>query len=268
MTAVQIGTQGWSYEAWNGPFYPGGTRPADQLRVYARAFPTVEVDATFYAVPSPETVHGWAARTPPGFTFALKLPQQITHERRLRDCGELASAFFERARELGGKLGAVLMQLGPDFGPSELPRLVEFLPLVPADVRLAVEFRQPRWINEGVLALLKEHRTALALTDGRWIPRKTMLALAEQPTADFAYLRWMGANRAIADYSRIQKDRTAELEIWAAAILRLMQRVTEVRGYFNNHYAGHSPQSARQLQRLLGQEPVEPHQLGEQTTLF
>lgn len=266
--SVRIGTQGWNYDAWHGPFYPPGTRPADQLRVYARAFATVEVDATFYAIPSVETVRGWAARTPPAFDFALKLPQEITHERRLRGCTELAARFFDRARELGPKLGAVLMQLGPDFGPSELPGLIEFLPVVPREVRLAVEFRQRAWINDGVLALLREHGAALALTDGRWIPRKTMLALAERPTAAFAYLRWMGANRAIVDYSRIQKDRTRELEAWATAILGLLQKVTAVRGYFNNHYAGHSPQSARELQRLLGQTPVEPHQIGEQTTLF
>lgn len=160
------------------------------------------------------------------------------------------------------------MQLGPDFGPSELPGLVEFLPCVPSDIALAVEFRHKGWINEGVLAVLREHRAALALTDGAWIPRRTMLGLAAQPTAGFAYVRLMGADRSIADYSRIQKDRTRELEQWATAMLAMAQRVTAVHVYVNNHFAGHSPQSARELQRLLGQTPVEPHQLGEQTTLF
>ena len=265
---VRIGTQGWNYDAWVGPFYPAGTRPPDYLSVYARGFHTVEVDSTFYAIPSNRTVRGWAERTPPGFSFAVKLPQEITHERRLRDCHDLTAKFFDAMRELGPKLGPVLMQLGPDFGPSELPGLVEFLPLVPPDIRLAVEFRQRGWINEGVVALLRAHRAALALTDGRWIPRKTMLALADQPTATFAYLRWMGPDRAIADYSRIQKDRTRELETWAAKLLTLVQKVTEVHGFVNNHFAGHSPASARQLQRLLGQTPVEPDQLGEQMTLL
>jgi uncharacterized protein YecE (DUF72 family) len=265
---VRIGTQGWNYDAWVGPFYPAGTRAPDYLTVYSRAFDTVEVDATFYAIPTPKTVRGWAERTPPGFSFAVKLPQAITHERRLRDCHDLAERFFDTVRELGAKLGPVLMQLGPDFGPSELPGLVEFLPRVPPDIRLAVEFRQRGWINEGVVALLREHRAALALSDARWIPRKTMLALAERPTATFAYLRWMGADRAIADYSRIQKDRTRELEAWAATMLALVQKVSEVHGYVNNHFAGHSPASARQLQRLLGQKPVEPDQLGEQMLLL
>jgi len=265
---IRIGTQGWNYDAWVGPFYPAATRATDYLAVYARAFDTVEVDSTFYAVPAVKTVRGWAARTPPGFTFALKLPQEITHERRLKGCDDLAAAFFDVARELGPKLGPVLMQLGPDFRPAELPGLAAFLPRVPRDIRLAVEFRHRGWINEGVLALLRAHGVALALTDGRWIPRKSMLALADQPTAAFAYLRWMGADRAIVDYSRVQKDRTHELETWSAKLVALAQKVTEVHGYVNNHFAGHSPASARQLQRLLGQTPVEPEQLGEQMLLL
>ena len=266
--AIHVGTQGWSYDAWRGPFYPEGTRSADELRVYGRAFDTVEVDSTFYATPAAETVRGWASRAPPRFSFALKLPQEITHVRRLRGCADLAAEFFDRIRELGPKLGPVLMQLGPDLGPSELPGLVEFLPRVPRDVRLAVEFRHKGWLNDGVLALLAEHGAALALTDGPWLPRRAMLALAERPTAAFGYVRLMGSDRSIADYSRIQRDRSRELAQWAAAMLAMAAKVTAVHAYVNNHFAGHSPQSARELQRLVGQTPVEPHQLGEQTTLF
>lgn len=267
-STVHIGTQGWNYDAWVGPFYPPSTRPGDFLTVYARAFDTVEVDSTFYAIPNEKVVLGWADRTPGHFTFALKLPQEITHERRLRDAGELTAEFFDRARLLGAKLGPVLVQLGPDFGPNELPALAAFLPTLPRDVRVAVEFRQRGWIHEGVLALLAEHHVALALSDARWIPRRAMLALAEQPTADFAYLRWMGPNREIVDYSRLQADRTRELEAWAHAILALIQKVSAVYGYANNHYAGHSPATARQMQQLLGQRPVDPSELGEQMSLF
>ena len=267
-STIHIGAQGWNYDAWVGPFYPAGTRPADFLSVYARAFDTVEVDATFYAIPPEKTVRGWAARTPGHFVFALKMPQEITHERRLRNCGDVLSLFLDRARLLGAKLGPVLIQLGPDFGPTELPALAAFLPMLPRDVRFAVEFRQRGWVHDGVLALLAEHRVAMALTDARWIPRRAMLELAERPTADVAYVRWMGPNRDIVDYSRIQADRTRELERWAEALLALAQKATAVYGYVNNHFAGHSPASARQLQRLLGQEPVEPGALGEQMTLF
>ncbi len=265
---IRLGTQGWNYDAWVAPFYPVGTRPADYLAVYARAFDTVEVDSTFYAVPPVKTVRGWYDRTPEGFSFALKLPQEITHERRLRDYADVAELFFDRARELGTKLGPVLVQLGPDFGPAELPALANMLPTLPRDIKFAIEFRQRAWINDGVLALLAEHGVALTLTDARWVPRKQMLALAGRPTADFTYIRWMGGNRDIVDYSRIQIDRSRELEQWAGVLATLAKVRVKVYGYVNNHFAGHSPQSVRELQRMLGQTPKEPESLGEQMTLF
>jgi uncharacterized protein YecE (DUF72 family) len=263
-----IGTQGWNYEAWVGPFYPPGTRSADFLSVYARAFRTVEVDSTFYATPPAKTVRAWADRTPHDFVFTLKMPQEVTHERRLRGADTAAAAFFDASRELGAKLGPILLQMGPDFGPDELPALVRFLPLLPEDLRIAIEFRHRGWISDGVLALLREHGVALALTDGRWLPRKTVLGLLSRPTAPFQYLRWMGPNRDIVDYSRIQHDRSRELEVWAAALATIPESVTNVYGYVNNHFAGHSPESARQLQRLLGQKAVEPSDMGEQMSLF
>jgi uncharacterized protein YecE (DUF72 family) len=265
---IRLGTQGWNYDAWVGPFYPVGARTVDYLSLYARAFDTVEVDSTFYAIPSAKTVRDWAARVPAGFTFALKLPKEISHENRLRDAAGLAPRFFDRARELGGKLGPILIQLGPDFSPVERPALAEFLSLLPRDLRFAVEFRQRGWIEEGVLALLADHNVALALTDARWIPRRTMLALAEQPTADFAYVRWMGPNRDIVDYSRIQFDRTRELEAWSHALRTLARLVRDVWGFANNHFAGHSPSTARDLQKLVGQDPVMPDELAEQKSLF
>ena len=265
---IRLGTQGWNYDAWVGPFYPERTRSADYLTVYARAFDTVEVDSTFYAIPPAKTVRGWYERTPHGFTFALKLPQEITHERRLRDSANLAEEFFDRARELGEKLGPVLIQLGPDFAPVELPALANLLPTLPRDIKFAVEFRHRGWLSDGVIALLAEHGVALALSDARWIPRRQMLALAARPTADFIYIRWMGGNRDIVDYSRIQIDRTRELEQWSDALLTLAKVRVKVYGYVNNHFAGHSPQSARELQRLLGMPTVDPGSLGEQMSLF
>ena len=136
---MRLGTQGWNYDAWVGPFFPDGTRQTDFLTVYARAFDTVEVDSTFYAVPAAKTVRGWHDRTPEHFTFALKLPQEITHEHRLRDCGDIADLFFDRARELRAKLGPVLIQLGPDFGPAELPALANMLPTLPRHARRAAQ---------------------------------------------------------------------------------------------------------------------------------
>jgi uncharacterized protein YecE (DUF72 family) len=135
-------------------------------------------------------------------------------------------------------------------------------------VQVAVEFRQRGWITDGVLALLAEHDVALALTDGRWIPRRQMLALAQRPTARFGYVRLMGPDRDIVDYSRIQVDRSRELEAWSAAVASPTSQLHVVYVYVNNHFAGHSPSSARDLQRLLGQHPVSPDQLGEQLSLL
>jgi len=265
---LRVGTQGWNYDAWVGPFYPEKTRAADYLSIYARAFDTVEVDSTFYAIPASKTVRGWAQRTPDDFIFSLKLPQEITHERRLRNVDDLAAEFFDRARELGHKLGPILIQLGPDFGPTELPAVAQFLPKLPRDIRFAIEFRQRGWIHDGLLALLAEHSVALTLTDGRWIPRKQMMALASQPTADFLYVRLMGADQGIVDYSRVQIDRTREIEAWSSLLWPYAEQGREVFTYVNNHFSGHSPASAREVQRLAGQHAVDPANLGEQMSLF
>jgi uncharacterized protein YecE (DUF72 family) len=267
-SVIRIGTISWSYDAWVGSFYPVGTRPADFLSVYARAFNTVEVDSTYYAIPATKTVRGWAQRTPDDFLFAPKMPQEVTHERRLRNVDDLAAEFFDRVRELGSKLGPVLIQLGPDFGPSELPAIAHFLPKLPRDIRFAVEFRHRGWIHDGILALLGEHNVALALSDGKWIPRKQMLALAARPTSEFLYVRWNGADRNIVDYSRIQIDRTRELEAWVGVLAPFARDGRDVFGFVNNLFAGHAPATARDLQRMLGQPLVEPEQLGEQMSLF
>ena len=269
---ILIGTQGWNYAAWVGPFYPEGTRPPDFLSTYAQAFSTVEVDSTFYAIPAVNSVRGWGKRTPEGFVFALKLPQEVTHERRLVDVGDAMGLFLERARLLGPKLGPVLVQMGPDFLPSEWDALERFVPRLPSDLRFALEVRHHKWMHPktlpDLLSLLAEHGVALALSDGKWIDRETVLDLAERPTADFHYLRWMGPNRDLTDFSHVQVDRSDETAAWADVLGRVLGRGMDVFGYFNNHFAGHSPASARDLQRRLGIPPVEPKQIGEQISLF
>ncbi|HEX6628725.1 MAG TPA: DUF72 domain-containing protein [Gemmatimonadaceae bacterium] len=265
---IHLGTQGWNYDAWVGPFYPAGTRPSDFLTVYARAFDSVEVDSTFYASPAEATIRSWAERTPKGFVFALKLPQEITHEQRLRDITGASEIFFSRVRELGEKLGPVLVQTGPDFQPGELPALVDFIGHAPKDLRIALEFRHRGWITEGVLALLREHNIALALIDGRWIPRKLMVSLATRPTADFAYIRWMGPNRDLVDYTRVQVDRSYEVDLWSDAIAELTEKVAHIYGYVANTFSGHAPATVRDLQYKIGQTPVNPDLLGEQMSLF
>jgi len=268
---ILIGTQGWNYAAWVGPLYPPGTPASQFLPTYARAFRAVEVDSTFYAIPDARAVRAWAERTPPEFTFALKMPKEVTHESRLRNADHLVGDFLDRARQLGSKLGPILLQMGPDFAPDELPAIEQFVPTLPRDLRFAIELRQSRWMRSEVLPHLLEtlarHGIALALSDGRWIRRETMLELAERATADFLYVRWMGPDREITDYSRVQFDRSEEIRAWAE-VLKRAAHTKEIYGFFNNHFAGHSPASAREMQRLLGQQPVEPETLRGQRSLF
>ena len=263
-----IGTQGWNYDAWVGPFFPADTRPADFLSVYSRAFASVEVDSTFYGVPALTTFQSWYDRTPQDFIFSLKLPQEITHEQRLRDTLGIGETFYERARALKHKLGPILVQLSPDFDPGELPALVDFIGTIPSDIRFTIEFRHRGWITEGVIALLRDRNIGVTLVDGRWIPRKMMLALARKPTADFIYIRWMGPNRDLVDYSRVQADRTREIDLWMEAIAELPSTVRDVYGYVANTFSGHSPATARDIQYRLGQRPVDPSMLGEQLSFL
>ncbi|MGH7752503.1 MAG: DUF72 domain-containing protein, partial [Gemmatimonadales bacterium] len=251
-----------NYPGWVGPFYPPGTRPPEFLRIYSRAFKTVEIDSTFYGVPADEAISAWAERVPAGFAFALKIPREITHERRLRNAGDELRAFVDRAYLLGDRLGPLLVQCPPDFGPQEEPSLAGFLAELPSGPRFAVEFRHGGWVTRETLALLERHRVALVLTDGPWV--RKMLDLAIHPTTDFAYVRWAGRRRR--QYSPADVDQ--QLSQWSVALAALASRVKTVYGYFSNSFAGHAPESARAMQGLIGQKPVEADQLGPQTSLF
>jgi uncharacterized protein YecE (DUF72 family) len=278
---VQVGCQGWNYDDWVTPpasarpvFYPRGNRPEHMLDTYARAFSTVEVDSTFYAAPSDSTYDGWNRRTPDGFTFALKLPREITHETALR--GERAGAalaeFCRGARRLGSKLAAVLIQLPPQFEATRenVRALEEFLPLLPSDIRFAVEFRDPFWFEEELLASLARHaNVSLALVEGPWVSRERVWRAAAPllDSTDFAYVRWMGA-RDLVRFDEEQRPRDANLERWAAAIERLRERVTHTYAYFSNFYEGHAPASVNKLKRLLGEPTVGPEDLENQPSLF
>ena len=274
---VQVGCQGWNYDDWVTPpaapahvFYPHGTRPNAMLEFYARAFDTVEVDSTFYAVPADATVDQWLRRTPPAFTFSLKLPQAITHEAGLRTEGdETLASFCAAARRLGDKLGVVLVQLPPQFEATaeHVGALESFLPRLPRDVRFAVEFRHDSWARTETAELLARHNVTVALVEGQWIARRTLWQIFAAAPADFAYVRWMGA-RDITRFDQVVRPRDRNLDLWRAAITRLCERGTHVYAYFSNYYEGHAPASANKLKRLLGQAPVAPAELADQPSLF
>jgi uncharacterized protein YecE (DUF72 family) len=240
------------------------------LTQYSRAFGTVEVDSTFYAIPATPVVEGWRERVPDGFRFALKVPQQITHERRLVEVSDVLGRFLARVSLLEDRLGPLLVQLSPAFSPSAENRRVfqEFVNALPDDYRWGVEFRDERWLVPETLDVLGLKGVALALVDGRWIKRRTTLELCLRPTAHFAYIRWMGPARRFTDYSRVHDTARRELAMWTDALHALRDRVDTVYGYVNNHFQGHAPHSVREFQRMVGQEPVEPVSLREQVEML
>lgn len=277
VTQVSVGCQGWNYEDWVTPpagseaiFYPTGTRAADMLAVYARVFDTVEVDSTFYAIPSIAAVDGWNKRTPRRFSFSPKLPQEITHRHALGSGGRAALAeFCDRIQLLDEKLGVVLIQLPPQFEPvpENVRALRGFLPQLPRDVRFGVEFRHPEWLQESVTDLLARYNVALALVEGQWVARPRVWEFAQKATANSAYVRWMGA-RDLTRFDTVQRPQDANLRAWSELIAGLPERVTKVYAYFSNFYEGHAPASANKLKRLLGQPTVEAGGLEDQPSLF
>ena len=260
-----MGTQGWSYDHWVGEFYPAGTASGDRLAYYARAFDTVEVDSTFYALPPRERFESWRDRTPEGFIFTVKMPGEVTHELRLRD-PRLALRFCDDVRALGPRLGPILIQLPPGFGPAGFETVASFLAALPADLRFAVEFRDRGWLVPRTVDMLADAGVSLALSTGPWLDEETARRMAPRVPGRMLYMRWMGAPRHQRDVGARLEPRTRELERWAALIREL--DVDEVYAYFNNDYQGHSPASARRLQAFLGQEPVSPRELSPQGELF
>ncbi len=280
LTRVQVGCQGWNYDDWVTPtasaqeiFYPRGTRAAEMLAVYARVFETVEVDSTFYAVPSAATVEGWRKKTPENFTFSLKLPQEITHRQHLR--GDVTTRVLEefcvRARLLGAKLASVLVQLPPQFEavPENFRALREFLPLLPRDIRFSVEFRERGWFDESAQEILARYpHVSLALVEGVWVRRERVWQLAEElPPAEFAYVRWMG-ERNLTRFDVVSRPQDENLYEWSEVIRRQQERGTQVFAYFSNFYEGHAAASANKLKRLLSQATVSPEDLEDQPSLF
>jgi uncharacterized protein YecE (DUF72 family) len=261
---VRLGTQGWSYTDWNGVFFPPGSRQEDRLPFYARVFDTVELDTTFYHPPKPTIARSWARHTPEGFRFAAKLPRAITHEALLRDAGGALADFVRTLEPLGEKLGPLLAQMPAEFTrDADRERdLAAFLAGRPGHVRLAVEFRHASWHGPATWDLLRRHGASVAWTEWRELPRVREL------TADFVYARWLGDRREIERYDRVQIDRGDSFDAWETDLRAALPRVREVYGYFNNHWAGHSPASANEMKRRLGLVPVEPRERWPQGELF
>jgi len=259
---IRIGTSAFTAAGWEGSFYPAGMKPADFLTYYATKFDTVEVDSTFYRTPAASTVRGWYAKTPKDFLFALKVPQEITHEKVLADCDAEFKAFLSAADLLGEKLGPVLFQFGyfnkAAFSGLDpfLARLAPFLKKLPKDHKFAVEIRNKNWLAPKFADALREHGVALALIDQSWMPRPAEWFKRFDPiTADFTYIRWLGDRKGIEEktktWDKTIVDRTADLGEWVEICRKVQQRKIMIFAFGNNHYGGHAPATVELFLKLM-----------------
>ncbi len=234
---VLTGTSGFSYPAWKGAFYPPDLPSRRMLGHYASRLDTVEVNATFYRMPRADALAAWRADVPAGFVFALKAPQRVTHVKRLRDVEAAVSAFYRASAELGPALGAVLYQLPPSL-KKDLPRLQDFLALLPHGARASFEFRHASWLSDDVYAALSAQGAALCLAED------DEAATPAVATADFGYLRL-----------RRSEYGEEELRAWGERILA--QRWSEALVYFKHEDEARGPAFALALRDLLGR-PEQP----------
>lgn len=251
-----IGCSGWSYEGWKGTFYPPRLETKDYLAHYSKFFKFVEVDSTYYNIPSRATVRGWKDKTPTDFKFSLKFPQVITHEKKLEDVEKPLSILFYALEPLVDKTLTLLIQLPPfltfEKGISSLKYMTRYLD---ERFKYALEVRHSSWFNSQVFDLLKTNGMSLV-----WSIRDKL----EPPsiiTSDQLYIRFIG-DRSISekDFGKIVKDRNKELLEYAKRIRQAQDQNTSIREIliaFNNHFAGFGPQSVNDFLKLINEKEVD-----------
>lgn len=233
MATFWIGTSGYSYKQWKGPFYPDALPDGEMLRYYGERFTTVEINYTFYKMPSVRQLQSWAKDVPEHFAFTLKAPRRITHDMRLRDAADVAVDFCETARALKDKLGPVLFQL-PPFLKRDTPRLEDFLHQMPEGFRVAFEFRNPTWFADEVYETLRRFGVALCVVEA---PERSVPL---ERTAGFGYFRLR---------QPVYSD--AELADTAARIQQAAADWQDVYVYFKHEDEGAGPLLATKLRALL-----------------
>ncbi len=237
---VRIGTFGWHYGHWRGPFYPSDLPLARMLDFYSHQFDTVELNNSFYKLPTPAAFEEWKRSTPKGFLFAVKASRYITHMKKLKEGEASFERFHERVVELGAKLGPILFQLPPHWGPDPA-RLDEFLGSLPRRRRYAFELRDPSWFTAEIEAVLRRHRAGFCIYD--FDRRQSPLTI----TADFVYMRLHGPEgRYAGSYSE------RELERWQGEIAGWSRAGLDVYCYFDNDQAGYAARDALRLKKRMG----------------
>ena len=240
MTEIRIGTSGWSYDHWSGPFYPADLSHGDWLAYYAHRFDTVEINNSFYRLPSEHTLAQWRDTVADDFRFAVKASRYITHMKKLNDADETVPPFLERVRTLGATLGPVLFQLPPRWRCNS-ERLAGFLERLPDGPRYAFEFRDTSWFDSPVLEVLQRFNAAFCIYElaGTCSPHAV--------TADFVYIRLHGPGEA---YQGSYPDRT--LREWADRLRGWRDDGLDVYCYFDNDEAGYAAANAARLRELAG----------------
>ena len=236
---VHIGTSGWSYDHWTGPFYPEHISRDKHLDYYSGRFHTVEINNSFYNLPQKKTLQRWRDIVGDDFLFSVKASRYITHMKKLKEPEESTDKFFSRIDELKPRLGPILFQLPPRW-KINLQRLESFLSVLSEDYRYTFEFRQTSWFDERVYELLSRHNCAFCIyeLDRRLSPIKV--------TADFVYIRLHGPEGAYqGQYSR------GVLQNWAKRFDRWQKEGKEIFCYFDNDQSGFAAQDALKLQQMV-----------------
>jgi uncharacterized protein YecE (DUF72 family) len=237
---IFIGTSGWHYKHWKDVFYPPGTAGSEMFAFYAKHFNTVEINNSFYRLPSEQTFENWRASAPAGFCFAVKASRFITHMKKLKDPVPSSEKFFLAADRLGEKLGPVLFQLPPRW-KLNLERLSEFIASLPGGHRYVFEFREEDWHVTPVFELLRKHNAGYCIHDF------ANMRVLPEITADFAYVRFHGPTEA--KYWGSYSD--ADLRGWAERIESWRNRVSVVYAYFNNDPGGEAVRNASTLKQMI-----------------
>jgi uncharacterized protein YecE (DUF72 family) len=246
MGKLHLGTIGWSYNFWKDKFYPSKSSSKDFLAYYSTKFETVEVDSTFYRIPTEKAVTTWESQTPSNFLFSFKFPRLITHIKMLKGIERETRLFLERTELLGGKLGALLLQFPPTFGVDRFSDLADFLQRLPKGRRYVVEVRNERWFSGDFYSLLRANGVALAWADSPSMPQ------SGEVTSDFLYFRWEGDRSKVnGTLGKIEADKTEDLRLWAEKIKPQLSKNMEVYGYFGKYYSGFPPSDINALLKLL-----------------
>ncbi len=236
---LRIGTSGWHYKHWRETFYPAKLKAADMLSYYAEHLDTVEINNSFYRLPTADAVRSWVRNTPPGFLFAVKASRYITHNRKLNDPAGSFAKFMDMAEGFGEKLGPILFQLPPKWNVNA-ERLREFLKALPRGNRYAFEFRHPSWLTEQVYEILHQFNAALCIYEIAGFQSPVKL------TADFTYLRLHGPGEK-AYQGKYSAD---TLRRWADEIAKWQVDRCQVYVYFDNDQSGYAVQDAVELTEL------------------